>query len=169
MTSIVPPESPASPVSYASWVRQFGAFVIDIIVVAAFPLAVMTVGIVRATNAENNLYASLDQLVGGIALAALLLIVVSTLYFTVLVAKTGQTLGMRIVGITVRDAKDTTRRIGYWRALGRWLLTALLWSFYAVPGVIDLLWPLCNKQRQSLHDKIARSVVVRSGRFPCAA
>lgn len=152
----------SDPARYAGWLRQSAAFAIDLVIVATVPLVVALLGIVRAESVANDdLYEALDQFVAGIVLGVLLSIIGSTLYFMLLVGRSGQTCGMRIVGIAVRDAKDVTRRIGYGRALGRWLFTVVLWSFYTVPGVVDLLSPLWDQRRQSWHDKISRSVVVQ--------
>ena len=52
--------------------------------------------------------------------------------------------------------------IGYVRAFRRWLSTATLRAFFTIPTVVDHLWPLRDPKKQALHDKFARSVVVRT-------
>ena len=64
------------------------------------------------------------------------------------------------LGIKVVDA-DNRSPIGYGRAFAR-LSTAFLWALFTVPGVLDHLWPLRDRRNQALHDKFARSVVVRT-------
>jgi hypothetical protein len=64
--------------------------------------------------------------------------------------------------IKVVDEADRVTPIGYGRAFTRWLSTAFLWALFTVPGVLDHLWPLRDGRRQTLHDKFAHSVVVRT-------
>ena len=37
-----------------------------------------------------------------------------------------------------------------------------LWALWAIPGILDHLWPLRDRRNQTFHDKFARSVVVRT-------
>jgi uncharacterized RDD family membrane protein YckC len=78
----------------------------------------------------------------------------------------GQTVGMMAVGIrVVRDG--TNAIVGYGRAFGRALVEQvfrLLGSATIILGVIwllDMLFPLWDKKRQTLHDKITGTVVLR--------
>jgi uncharacterized RDD family membrane protein YckC len=76
-------------------------------------------------------------------------------YFTLLEASAWQaTLGKRILGIRVADR--VSRSIGLGRALGRNLgkLVSIL------PYGIGVWWMLFNIQRQTLHDRIAGTIVV---------
>lgn len=148
---------------YASWWRRVVAFVFDVTILSIAPFAIALAGFLLAFDgADTDLYWSLDMLVSGIILATLLGIVSSTIYFTLFIGRSGQTLGMRIFGIAVRDARAVTQPIGYWRALARWLLIGVLWGLYYVPGIVDSLWPLWDKRRQSWHDKAVRSIVVHA-------
>lgn len=76
-------------------------------------------------------------------------------YFTTAVGSgPGQTLGARLVGIRVVDAR-TGEPIGYGRAFRRWLVTFLLgWL------IIPYLWMLWDAERQTWQDKLAGDVVV---------
>ena len=152
---------PHEAVSHASWGRRLIAIVIDALLFALVPVIFGFVGFMFAANAaEDDLYGALDMFVGSILLGFVVAAVGATVYFTVFVGRNGQTLGKRVLGIAVRDAHDATQPIGYWRALARVLVFGLLWVLYWVPGIIDALWPLWDGRRQSLHDKIVRSVVV---------
>ena len=82
------------------------------------------------------------------------------IYDTVLIGSRNQTFGKMAVGIKVVGADDRAP-IGYARAFRRWLSTAALWALFTVPGILDHLWPLRDTRNQTLHDKLARSVVVR--------
>jgi uncharacterized RDD family membrane protein YckC len=152
---------PHDAVSHASWGRRFIAIVIDVLLFVLVPVMFGLVGFVIAGNAaEDDLYGALDMFVGSILLGFVVAMVGATVYFTLFIGRNGQTLGKRVAGIAVRDAGDTTQPIGYWRVLARVLAFGLLWVLYWVPGIIDALWPLWDERRQSLHDKIVRSVVV---------
>ena len=52
--------------------------------------------------------------------------------------------------------------IGYPRAFTRWVSTAAMRALFTVPTVVDHLWPLRDPRNQALHDKFARSVVIRT-------
>jgi uncharacterized RDD family membrane protein YckC len=66
-----------------------------------------------------------------------------------------------MLGIRVRDDR-VDGPIGYGRAFGRWIMPALFWAFLWIPGILDVLWPLWDAKKQSFHDKIVRSLVVRT-------
>ena len=71
----------------------------------------------------------------------------------------GRTLGKRVLGLHVVD-HETGARIGFGRALLRHLTFMALFLALLVPGIIDVLFPLWDRQRQTLHDKVVRSLVV---------
>jgi uncharacterized RDD family membrane protein YckC len=86
--------------------------------------------------------------------------------------KRGQTVGKRATGVAVRRA-ETFEAIGYPRSFAR---ASLIMAFPLVPALstlatlaavvvgwlalLDGLWPLWDKRNQSLHDKIAKTVVI---------
>jgi uncharacterized RDD family membrane protein YckC len=79
----------------------------------------------------------------------------------------GQTVGMMAVGVrAVRDGSLDV--LGYGRALARAVfegvlrLLELLFFLLGVVWVLDMLFPLWDKKRQTLHDKVAGSVVLRT-------
>jgi uncharacterized RDD family membrane protein YckC len=94
-------------------------------------------------------------------LILLLFVLPEAIYDTALIGSRNQTFGKMALGIKVVDA-DNRSPIGYARAFTRWLSTAFLWALFTVPGVLDHLWPLHDRRNQALHDKFARSVVVRT-------
>jgi len=78
----------------------------------------------------------------------------------------GQTLGMMAVGVrAVRD--ESFAVLGYGRALARALfegvlrLINLLFFLLGLIWLLDMLFPLWDRKRQTLHDKAAGSVVLR--------
>lgn len=107
---------------------------------------------------------------GELLALSLLSLAASGAYHVVLVALRGQTLGKRVVGIRVR-LRDR-EGLPIWRAsLSRWLLHFAMPSLLAgVPGlglvagmfpIVDGLWPLWDARRQAIHDKLAKTAVVR--------
>lgn len=80
-------------------------------------------------------------------------------YFAWCNGEAGQTLGKRLLALHVVDA-NSGARIGFGRALLRYL--AFLGLFFAciVPGVLSVLRPLRDPGRQTFHDKAVRSLVV---------
>ena len=84
------------------------------------------------------------------------------LYFVVLffvlvrpVAKTGQTVGRRLMGIKVVDMR-TGGTLSIGRALGRYLFAQIVSGFM----YIGYLWMLWDDNSQTLHDKVVDAVVV---------
>ena len=71
----------------------------------------------------------------------------------------GRTLGKRVLRLHVVD-QQTGARIGFGRALLRHLTFFVLFLALVVPGIINILFPLWDKNRQTLHDKVVRSMVV---------
>jgi uncharacterized RDD family membrane protein YckC len=125
---------------YATWSMRVGAWLID----AALIVVAMTV--VAAVSDSLGVAATL---------------VLAPAYVTVCHgSRSGQTIGKRALGISVRDA-TSLGRIGYGRALVRWLVTFLFWSLLLVPGLLDALAPLWDRRRQAWHDKAVGTVVIR--------
>lgn len=88
-------------------------------------------------------------------------------YGTVLCGSSrGQTVGMAAVGLRAVRA-DTLGTLGYGRALTRAVvegvlrLIDLLFVLLGVIWLLDMLFPLWDSKRQTLHDKVAGSVVLR--------
>jgi uncharacterized RDD family membrane protein YckC len=69
----------------------------------------------------------------------------------------GQTLGKRALGIRVFDVR-TGRRIGYGRAVIRYVSRILS----TLPLLLGYLWMIWDGKKQTWHDKLAATVVVRT-------
>jgi uncharacterized RDD family membrane protein YckC len=141
---------------YASWGRRLAAVAIDAVLLA---IVVITTALAAGVT--------LDQLneelrgEGGIV-AVLLFVVPEAVYDTLMIGSRNQTFGKMAMKITVLDAGDGSSRIGYPRAFARWATTNLFLALWIVPGILDHLWPLRDRRRQTWHDKLVRSVVVRT-------
>ena len=135
---------------------------LDILVVG-IPLGVLN-AILNATVGTQHLVG--DHLVrslqgGSEAVVAVISTAITALYFAILNGtNTGQTIGDRAPGIAVRDIQ-TGEPIGFGRGLLRWFIRTILYVALVIPGVLNDLWPIWDRQNQSLADKVARSVVVR--------
>jgi uncharacterized RDD family membrane protein YckC len=139
----------------ASWGRRLAALLVDGAVLTAIVLTTMLAAGVPLDDVNSTIW-------DGSSLALIALFVLpEAIYDTAMIGARNQTFGKMAVGIQVVDA-ESRGRIGYARAFTRWLSTAFLWALWALPGVIDHLWPLRDSRRQTFHDKLARSVVVRT-------
>jgi uncharacterized RDD family membrane protein YckC len=144
----------ASTFTAASWARRFAAWLIDITIVVVIPI--FTVALVASA-------VSTDEATGeGVAyLAGFALLILMPIYFALFHAgRRGQTPGKRVTGIAVRDMR-TGAQLGHGAAFGR---AYFMFAMYLAGGVgllLDGLWPLWDKRKQALHDKVVSSVVVR--------
>jgi uncharacterized RDD family membrane protein YckC len=144
---------------YASWGRRFAAVFVDGLLLAlpfvlSVAVALAVAGVDAESDDENSIWAAV--LIGW-----LVWIIAPFVYYTVLHGRPrGQTLGKRLLGIRV--VGEDFQPIGYGRAFGRVLISTILWIACYVPGILDALWPLWDQKNQSLHDKVANSIVVRA-------
>jgi uncharacterized RDD family membrane protein YckC len=139
----------------AGWWRRLAALLVDGAILAGVVL--LTLLAAGLTPEEVN-----DTIWDGSSLAVIALFVLpEAIYDTIMVGSRSQTFGKMLLGIKVVDAGGRGG-IGYRRAFTRWITTAALWALWAIPGVLDHLWPLRDARKQTWHDKLARSVVVRA-------
>lgn len=137
----VPPAIAAGPqFVYAGWWRRVFAFLLDWI---ALGVAYSMLGSIESG--------------GPLGLVSLML---PFAYFAGLPALVdGVTLGKAALGIAVRV--DDGTRIGFGRALGRAISLFVLWVT-VVGAVVDVILAGADSRRQSVHDKMAGTIVVRT-------
>jgi uncharacterized RDD family membrane protein YckC len=70
---------------------------------------------------------------------------------------TGQTLGKRALGIRVVDAATGLPPIGIGRGIGRYFARILS----AIPCALGYFWMLWDDRKQTWHDKLVRTYVVK--------
>ena len=70
---------------------------------------------------------------------------------------TGQTIGKRALGIRVVDAATGQPPIGYGRGIGRYFARIIS----AIPCGLGYLWMLWDGRKQTWHDKIVGTLVVK--------
>ena len=150
-----PPEDPHAPL--ARWDQRILSVTIDSallyvihVLLAAASLATTTI----PSDADVNLF------VADVILGNALIFLVGAVYFVALTgSRRGQTLGRMIMKIQVRD-EGTGGRVSYVKAGLRYLVGVVLFVLCIVPSVIDLLFPLWDRKRQTLHDKDANTLVI---------
>jgi uncharacterized RDD family membrane protein YckC len=139
----------------ASWGRRLAALLVDVIVL----VVVISVALVAAGMPADELRDRVEN--GETLLIIVLFLIPEAIYYTWMVGSRSQTLGKMALGIKVVDA-ESRAPIGYLRAFRRWISTAAMRALFWIPAIVDHLWPLRDRRNQALHDKFARSVVVRT-------
>ncbi|HYN92763.1 MAG TPA: RDD family protein [Pilimelia sp.] len=137
------------PWEYAGPVSRAVAYLLDTLVVAVvFTGAAAVAGMVTSVMG-----ARLHDLTRA-ATSTLLLALPALLaaYCTLFWALTGRTPGMAVLGVRVVGTRP--RRLSWAAAL----LRALLLAYFPVGAV----WALVDRRHQAVHDKVARTVVIRT-------
>ena len=164
-----PPGSPqtSAGVTYATWGIRVGGYLIDFVIFLVVLLVLfalfrhshaLNVHLMARRGVRRRTFSAVPFLITGVLYIA---------YGTLLCgAPKGQTVGMMAVGVrVVRD--ESFAVLGYGRAFGRAVfegvlrLINLLLFLLGLIWVLDMLFPLWDKKRQTLHDKVAGSVVLR--------
>ena len=163
-----PPPSYGGPgaaggmVPYAGWGTRLGGWLIDAVI---FFVVQAILG--RLFRHVNSLTLHMTSTRSGVVhhttfsfIALGVTTVLAIVYTTILCGGPGgQTVGMIAVGVrVVRD--DTHGVLGYGLALGR-AVVEQVFRYTGVVWLLDMLFPLWDKKRQTLHDKIVKSVVIR--------
>ena len=153
-----PPRRTGAPAGaqFATWGSRVGAYIVDAVVelVIVFVLALV------AAAAVNG-----DTATGFVILGAAF--VVGVVYPTVLLARwNGQTVGKRAMGIRVvgeGGAALTLGQAAMREIVMRGLVINVIGSItFGIVGILDVLWPLWDKENRSLHDHGADTWVVRA-------
>lgn len=163
------PEAPLppaiSPDTLAGWGQRAIATIIDNVIVggvAAILLAVFGVGFANTDSGGG-----IGALIVAAILSALAFAVVALLYAPLLMARTnGQTLGRMAAGIRVVRTNGQPTDF-WWSALREVVVKGLVVGFLSsVTGglayLVDVLWPLPDRENRALHDFVVDSRVVRA-------
>jgi len=133
----------------ALWWQRLLAYIIDAVVLGIIYL------IINAIVSPKGL--------GGMYLVTVILSVITFAYYGGQHAVWGQTLGKRVLGTMVVTA-DGRGKISSSTAAIRAAIFALAPIVYIAGSLfvlVDVLWLLWDPQRQALHDKAAKTLVVR--------
>ena len=153
-----PPYAPA--LAYASWVDRVIGYILDSLFVFA---ARILLGAVFGSFFFATVGLSRDNpLSGGVCCFGLILFPVSTflvgLYNSVyLVSLRGYSIGQGVMKLKVVDAQGGL--LSQWTAFVR-LLVRAAFGFVPLLPMLDLLWPLWDPYRQTLHDKAVSCYVI---------
>jgi len=155
----------------ANFGQRLLAYILDILIIAV-PILIL-IALLGGFDSENYDSETGEVLAGPMADGAfgitLLGLVLSMAYFTLLEgSNTGQTIGKKALSIRV-ISQQTGGPIGYGRALARNAVRSLpgLIRFIGfVWTLLDNLWMLWDKEKQTLHDKVAKTVVVPVAAYP---
>ncbi|GAA0313872.1 RDD family protein [Kineococcus aurantiacus] len=90
----------------------------------------------------------------------LVLVAVSAAYTVLTTRFYGATPGKALCGLRVRDW-DRPGLPTTGQAVVRWIGSDLLGSIIGLWYLVDFLWPTWDQRRQAVHDKLARTVVVK--------
>ena len=140
------PEQAAGLPPLASWSRRSLALILDHVLL--LPL-ILLIGL------------------ASVPAAVLVAPILAVGYFTLAHGgRSGRSVGERVCGIAVRSdphRSHVARRATYGQAFG---LAVMLYVFGALSpmgiGAINFLWPLWDVKRQTWHDKVAGTIVVRA-------
>ena len=146
---------------------RLGGYLLDSLLYGVALLPALIVGFVLlgiafedCVSIDGELYCFGEEKPGYIAAAAAVMlagaVIVAALYLRAL-AKTGQTWGRKIVGIAVIDSR-TGGAPGAGKAIGRTLFAGVISSSFFWLGYLWMLW---DGERQTWHDKVANTYVVR--------
>lgn len=148
--------------TYATFWQRFGARLLDELLVG-IPLIMVLVSILSQAGADAGAGFTAED---GDRLysAGLVTLAISALYEISLIALRGQTLGKMALGIKVVPAEGAGSVGWGWSSL-RWLIPNAAARLPGLGSLLNLLvwaWMLWDPRKQGLHDKAARTLVIRS-------
>jgi uncharacterized RDD family membrane protein YckC len=91
-------------------------------------------------------------------LGQLLAFIAGVAYYALLEGNTGQTVGKMALGIKVVDQDTWQPGIGLGRGIGRYFARWLS----ALPLLLGYFWMLWDKDKQTFHDKLVRTRVIKT-------
>jgi uncharacterized RDD family membrane protein YckC len=136
----------------AGWGSRVGASVLDSLI-AFIPIPI---GAIAAVAISGNMEKMSSSGQTALAIGYIAYFVLIIWNRVIRQGRTGQSIGKKVVGLKLVAAKSG-QPLGVGRTLGR-EVSAIPLSFLCY---LDVLWPLWDKQHQTLHDKVVSSVVVK--------
>ena len=167
------PETPAAPVvEVASWGRRFGAFIIDNIILG-IPTGIFAFGRVMSEFSDAGMFDGgetseaemtriMENMTGDMVMFGLVGTIIGALYFILMHAGLGRTLGKMVFGIKV--IKDDGTPCDFGGAFRRAVVYPIGGGVPYIGWLVTILnglWPLWDERHQSLGDKLASTYVVR--------
>ncbi|QQG41972.1 MAG: RDD family protein [Candidatus Woesebacteria bacterium] len=147
--------STAGTVVYAGFWARFGASLLDGLIIGVVSFVInLVMGIVTAVAGGG----SASSVVAVVSMVvSLIFFVLELVYFIYFIGAKGQTLGKMALKIKVVKV-GTTEAPGYLKAFLREVVGKFISSFVFLLGFLWMLW---DKNKQTWHDKIAGTVVVK--------
>ena len=154
----------------AEWWKRLVAYLVDglilllpnyvLVILAIFALWGYNIGSLQCPTTSSTCHlGDVADVIGWFVLYLVVVAALNGLYFILFIgSRGGQTPGMMMLGIAVRDQRDDVS-IGFGRSFVRWIVMFAL-NLFSLPGIIDGLSPLWDRRRQAWHDHAAGSVVV---------
>lgn len=140
------------------WARLFAAIIDSILL--AIVIGLVTLPFVDYGRIFENSDGETTWVPTGQWTANITGVVLALLYYWLMHAKWGQTLGKKALGIRVVRAEDGGA-IANGQALGRAAFYTVLGGICGCIGLIDVLWCLWDERKQCLHDKVAKTLVMK--------
>ncbi len=170
----------------AGWWQRVGAYVIDVLIVSPIALLlawpwVRQIGSAYAELIDEALRSAeqggvvpdqaqlMADIAGPLAVLTVIGIVVNFVYHVSFLKWKAATPGKFVLGLRVR-LRETPGALSWGTVLLRWLgqnwyaamsVVPLLGSLASLYPLLDGLWPLWDSKKQALHDKVAKTNVVR--------
>lgn len=140
------PSAARRPLHLASYWTRMGGYVVDAVVIAVASFLLILLGL-AISHARSLL----------VAVAPLLLFLLWYLVWRL--GRRGHTWGMQLGRMVLADKTTGQYPAGIGRALVR-LLFFIGIGLVPFGQVLDLLWPLWDPYKQTLHDKVAGTIVI---------
>lgn len=143
-----------TPPRAASWVSRALALAIDALVLCAVTAVVLAPALLSGRDVD--------------LVAVPVLVIAAAAYFPLTMRAAGQSWGKRATGIRV--VRVDGRALDAGTVIVRDVIgKTLIFSVFAVvalfvPTLVNFFWPLFDSRNQALHDKMAQTIVVSSGR-----
>ncbi|KKQ92103.1 MAG: RDD domain containing protein [Microgenomates group bacterium GW2011_GWC1_39_7b] len=147
--------SAAGTVVYAGFWARLGASVLDGLIIGVVSFVINLVMGIVTTVAGGGSASSVVAVVSMVV--SLIFFVLELVYFIYFIGAKGQTLGKMALKIKVVRA-GTNEAPGYLKAFLREVVGKFISSFVFLLGFLWMLW---DKNKQTWHDKIAGTVVVK--------
>jgi uncharacterized RDD family membrane protein YckC len=152
----------------ASWGHRVAATLIDAVILL-IPLFIIGVILNAAGVVDGGSRVSVNQ--GGILGLVSMLVIAA---YTIPLIATGQTIGMRAIKTKCVNEVDGQPPNIQTSAI-RWLVPSgagnlvslipaiggLLGGIFGFISLLDVLWPLWDQKNQTLHDKVAKTLVIK--------
>ena len=140
------------PVVYAGFWERVGAYIIDVIILGVIGLVIgLFIGQSRTIYTDSSFYTVY------FSTSNLISLVINWLYFAIQESSASQaTIGKRALGLKVTSMNGG--RISFGQASGRFF-GKILSAIILLIGFLMMLW---DDKKQTLHDKLAGTLVVKS-------